>query len=308
MSVIRLALDGENLEQDGGGAAAREVYHVDSPRASALADPDLPKKGDAHPDDPTLVADAITARPAPDGNSTVTVLYSNDGRFGTPEQPDDGLGDGEFSWSVTFTITDQVIPVIKRVQKRLPKPDGTLTDPIDVWELGQLTVPESRPINALSANAEFNLAGGVPSSLPQFTNISDQAGKIHLIGTRKYAFMPKNVDQRTPEKWALRYEWMQDNGTLLANFPGYDPSSAQASIFQGGPGSWVGDENIRIPFYDEGSNPVEYVRPPYRFIQVIPAPLDPNNPTDPPGLPILRFPYAFNPSDEGGWVTLPGVM
>lgn len=308
MSARLLALDGETLVQDGGSGATRDVYYVNAPRNIAKDDPDLPRKGDPHPDDPTLFADAITARPAPDGNSHVTVLYSNDGRFGSGDQADDGLGDGQFSWSVTFTNVDQTIPVIKRVQKRFPKADGSLSEPIEVWEVGQITIPEPRPINALSANAEFVLSGGVPSSLPQFTNISDQAGKLHLIGTRRYAFVPKNVDQRNPEKWAVRYEWMQDNGTLLANFPGYDPSSALTSVFQGGPGAWVGDDNVKIPFYDEGSNPVEYVRPPYRFIQVIPAPIDPSAPYDPPGLPILKFPYAFDPSDEGGWVTLPGVL
>lgn len=301
MTATLLALDGENLEQDGGGEAARDVYYVDSPRQSALADPELPQKGDAHPDEPGLFADAITARPAPDGNSLVTVLYSNDGRFGTPEQQDDGLQDGQFSWSVTFATIEQPIPVIKKVRKRLPAPNGELADPIEVWELSQLSVPEIRAINALTANSEFTLSGGVPSSLPQFTSISAQAGKIHLIGTQRFAFMPKDVDQRTPEKWGLRYEWMQDNGTVVEQFE-YDTASAEGSPNQLGIGRWIGTDNIKIPYYNQSGLGANYVRPPLRFIQVTP---DPETPTQ---LPLLSFPYAFNPSDEGGWVTLPGVL
>lgn len=246
---------------------------------------------------------------APDGNSFVTVLYSNDGRFGSPEQEEDPLGDGDFSWSVAFVTVEQPIPVLKKVAKRLPTPDGTLADPIEVWELDQITIPEIRPINALRANAEFSLDGGIPTSLPQFTNISDQANKLHVIGMRAFAFMPKGVSQRTPERWGLNYEWMQDNGTPLSLFEGFDSSSAMASVNQGGPGAWVGNDSLLIPFYDTGSNPIEYVRPPYRFIQVIPDPAAPPiEPMDPATLPIIRFPYAHDPSDPQGWATLPGVI
>jgi len=307
LTATRLHFEGQTLEQDGGGAS-REVYYVNQPRQSALQDTDLPNRGDSHPSEPGQIVDALTARAAPDGNSFVDVLYSNDGRFGAPEQSDPPIIEGQFSWSIRYQPISQPIPVLKRVKKTLPAFGNDPPVEKMVWTPHVVSVNEIRPLQVLTSNAAFSVSG-IPTSLPQFAAIAAQTNKLHQIQGGLYGFSPQNVDQRTQgsaepgddPRWQIRYSWEQDTGSFLLPW-GFVAASGIAAPTQGNYGSgplWVGDDQIRVPFIEQGGE--EYVRPPFTFVQTVPDPDDIEN------LPAIRFPLTYTP-DFNGWQTLPGVV
>ena len=249
----------------------------------------LPAPNSAHPDDPTLLADNISAVEIPENpsQSWIDVLYSNDRIFTFPRRtPQLDPGDPEFQAEGGGAIeVEQPIPFFVKVRKQIVQSEQTRT--IDVWEPREAIAREYRDIMTYAAVVpDFGVAERLA--------IRAETGKIHFIDGQYWQMEPASFRRYSAFEWIIDYRWTLDTGTIAINVafpdttpPGFtDPPSTLVAYPTNL--TWVQDGNV-------------YLRPPYHRISVIPN----QDPEQPPAF-IAQTTAVASPNGLDAWQNLPG--
>jgi hypothetical protein len=204
-----LTQEGKGLSQDAGGADSATLTWVGTAtdEVTALADDNVPKRGEPHPYILGITADQISAVNTSGEVWTVTVQYSNNGRF---IQKAKTKKVGYFEWTSDYKDADVSIPFAARKIKRIQRGEGQ--DSIDTlvpyYEImaGE-TFKERRTLRILEAVV-------ARTNYTQFDRANEEVGSVHeFSGGRKHQLIGLNIVNTSTTLVTVKYVYMLDEGT-----------------------------------------------------------------------------------------------
>lgn len=254
---------------------------------AAIADPRLPKVGDAHPNDPGMQLDSISFNPEVDGDVQPTLYYSSDKFFEILENKKNVISDVA---RPGFSSKDFTVRIPSFYLNESTVTTGTVQSWVNTWvenPEAATRYTEYRPL------LKYRVI--VPAlGIGEIDFINTQIMKLHQLGGvgggLKYCFMSPEVSPEDSEHDRITYFWYLDQGTPRPTI--------------------IGDGSDRLIFPPELVDTPGYMRRPYHNVEAIPRPgEDPDENPFPPYFIQVR--YAFE--EIGGvnylqqWQGLPGL-
>jgi hypothetical protein len=201
-----LTQEGKGLSQDAGGADSATLTWVgtapDEP--TALADDNVPQRGEPHPYILGITADQISAVNTSGDVWTVTVQYSNNGRF---IQKAKTKAVGYYEWTSDYKDADVTIPFAARKIKRVQR--GTGQDTLVPYYEITAGEPfrERRTLRILEAVV-------ARTNYTQFDRANAEVGTVHeFSGGRRHQLIGLNVVNTSTKIVTVKYVYMLDEGT-----------------------------------------------------------------------------------------------
>jgi hypothetical protein len=201
-----LTQEGKGLSQDAGGADSATLTWVgtapDEP--TALADDNVPQRGEPHPYILGITADQISAVNTSGEVWTVTVQYSNNGRF---IQKAKTKKVGYYEWTSDYKDADVSIPFAARKIKRVQRGQGQDTL-VPYYEItaGE-TFKERRTLRILEAVV-------ARTNYTQFDRANKEVGSVHeFSGGTRHQLIGLNVVNTSTNIVTVKYVYMLDEGT-----------------------------------------------------------------------------------------------
>ena len=255
---------------------------------AAIADPRLPKVGDAHPNDPGMQLDSISFSPEVDGDVQPTLYYSSDKFFEILENKKNVINDEA---RPGFSSKDFTVRIPSFQIKKSTISTGTASEDIYTW----IENPEAAT-RYTEHRAILKYRVIVPAlGIGEIDFILTQIMKLHQLGgvggNLKYCFMSPEIVPEDSEHDRVTYFWYLDQGTPRPTIIG------------------EGSEKTAIP--PELVDDPGYMRYPYHNVEAVAGPdaFSQNGYPLPPY--FLQVRYAFE--EIGGvnylqqWQGLPGL-
>lgn len=255
---------------------------------AAIADPRLPKVGDAHPNDAGMQLDSISFSPEQDGDVQPTLYYSSDKFFEILENKKNVISDVA---RPGFSSKDFTVRIPSFQIKKSTISTGTSSEDVYTW----VENPEAAT-RYTEHRAILKYRVIVPAlTIGEIDFILTQIMKLHQLGgvggNLKYCFMSPEISPEDSEHDRVTYFWYLDHGTPRPTTIG------------------EGSEKIAIP--PELPDDPGYMRYPYHNVEAVAGP-DAQSPNGWPLPPyFLQVRYAFE--EIGGvnylqqWRGLPGL-
>ncbi len=255
---------------------------------AAIADPRLPKVGDAHPNNTRIKVDSISFSPEQDGAVQPTIYYSSDGAFEILENKKNtindvarpGFGSKEFTVRIpSFHLAEGTVQT------------GTVQSFVYTWKENPEAATKYTEYRAL---LKYRVI--VPSiDINEINFIHTQVMKIHLLGGvgggLKYCFMAPEIIPEDSGHDRITYYWYLDQGTPR------DPNI-------------IGDGSDSVIFPPMLPDLPGYMRRPYHRIEAIPRSGEDQDEIPFPPY-FLQVRYAFEEINNVNyllqWQGLPGL-
>lgn len=278
----------------------------------ALAAPGVPVRGDDYPHDTSMIALSRNAFLEKDLDACIVQVG-----YGIPEVAGgDGADDqtpfdtirqlGRVSMDIRSELVQQNYPLLR--PRWISTPPLTLSDPPAPpsqrlgW--GAFEATSERVVTSLTVRTAFVLEflPTLAGLFSAFTPISQQTGRLHIIGGKLYRFECRMLNQATEgagevgtEVWNAEYTWTSD--------PGVPAPNPLPDGWEVKPGNSIGSDNIRMPSLPYQAAPNErFVIPPFSEPLYDELELENASLTDP-----TFFGRMIPTIDANGYAALPGI-
>jgi hypothetical protein len=252
---------------------------------TAVLVPNLPRYGEAHPDDSTLAVKDITPN-VWGTDSLVQVTYVQLQLLGGDRPAVNEYAEDFIGTDVSFDYDNVDIPLFKRGGLTTTDADGLPISRL-VYQDYDRAIPYRKrmPYYSVSVSIELEQYATILDAFTVTDVVVAQTDKIHTIGGKRLLFACDGITQRSATQFKFSYRWTDDKGV----------PNTLANKFEDNPGDNLGRiGTVVYPFAD-----ADFTIPPFQGVR-IDGNIDPFNP------PSVTYFERFN-EEPNGWQQLPGI-